>query len=91
VDVVTPPTREVAIGFITSDPIPLAHRIGIKLARTAQTVISFGRSRAQHLNGGLLNTGLGKRATRRGRWSSDSCGYTTITTSVSTAVPNSAM
>jgi len=34
-----------AIGFITSEPMPLAQRIGMRLARTAQTVITFGRSR----------------------------------------------
>lgn len=28
-----------AIGFITSEPIPLAHRIGIRLARTALTSV----------------------------------------------------
>jgi hypothetical protein len=33
------------MGFVTSEPLPLAQRIGIKLARTEQTVMSFGRSR----------------------------------------------
>jgi hypothetical protein len=32
VDVIIPPTMGAAIGFITSDPIPLAQRIGIRLA-----------------------------------------------------------
>src|SRR5438874_1874266 len=43
--IIIPPTIGAAIGFITSEPIPLAQRIGIRLARTAQTVINFGRSR----------------------------------------------
>jgi len=30
------------MGFITSDPMPVSHKVGINLARTAQTVISFG-------------------------------------------------
>ena len=40
-----PPTIGAAIGFITSEPTPDSHRIGTRLARTANTVISFGRSR----------------------------------------------
>jgi hypothetical protein len=32
-----------AIGFITLEPVPLSQRIGIKLASTAVTVISFRR------------------------------------------------
>ena len=34
-----------AIGFNTSDPMPDFQRIGTRLARTAQTVISLGRRR----------------------------------------------
>jgi len=34
-----------AIGFITSEPIPDSHRIGTRLASTAMTVMSLGRSR----------------------------------------------
>src|SRR6185437_12544422 len=45
VDVIMPPTIGAAIGFITSDPTPVSHRIGARLARTAITVISFGRRR----------------------------------------------
>ena len=40
-----PPTIGAAIGFITSEPMPVSQRIGTKLASTAVTVISFGRSR----------------------------------------------
>ena len=40
-----PPTIGAAMGFITSDPTPVSHRIGARLARTAATVISFGRKR----------------------------------------------
>ena len=36
-----PPTMGAAIGFITSEPIPLSQRMGTRLARTAQTVISW--------------------------------------------------
>ena len=39
------PTIGAAIGFITSEPIPLSNRIGMRLASTAVTVISFARSR----------------------------------------------
>src|SRR5215467_14101933 len=45
VEVIMPPTMGAAIGFMTSEPIPVSHKIGIKLASTAVTVISFGRSR----------------------------------------------
>jgi hypothetical protein len=31
------------MGFITSAPTPVSHKIGTRLARTTQTVISFGR------------------------------------------------
>jgi hypothetical protein len=34
-----------AIGFITSEPMPLSHRMGVKLARRAVTVLNFGRNR----------------------------------------------
>src|SRR6266436_3898999 len=45
VEVIMPPTIGAAIGFITSEPMPDSHRIGTRLARTAQTVMSFGRKR----------------------------------------------
>ena len=45
VEVIMPPTIGAAIGFITSEPIPDSQRVGIRLARTAQTVMSFGRKR----------------------------------------------
>src|SRR6202023_1912835 len=45
VEVIMPPTIGAAIGFITSDPTPVSHRIGTRLARTAATVISLGRKR----------------------------------------------
>jgi hypothetical protein len=45
VEVIMPPTIGAAIGFITSDPTPVSHRIGTRLARTAATVISLGRNR----------------------------------------------
>src|ERR1035441_1580134 len=34
VEVIIPPTRGPAIGFITSEPTPVSHRIGTRLART---------------------------------------------------------
>jgi hypothetical protein len=40
-----PPTIGAAMGFITSEPIPLSQRMGKRLARTAVTVINFGRKR----------------------------------------------
>ena len=40
-----PPTMGAAMGFITSEPMPVSHRIGARLASTAQTVISLGRRR----------------------------------------------
>jgi hypothetical protein len=45
VEVIMPPTIGAAIGFITSDPTPVSHKIGTSLARTAATVISLGRRR----------------------------------------------
>ncbi len=44
VDVTMPPTIGAAMGFITSEPIPVSQRMGRRLARTAVTVISFGRN-----------------------------------------------
>ena len=35
-DVTIPPTMGAAIGFITSEPTPVSHRIGIRLASTAE-------------------------------------------------------
>ena len=45
VEVIMPPTIGAAIGFITSEPMPDSQRIGTRLARTAHTVMSFGRKR----------------------------------------------
>jgi len=45
VEVIMPPTIGAAIGFITSEPIPLSHRIGARLSITTATVISLGRRR----------------------------------------------
>ena len=45
VEVIMPPTIGAAIGFMTSEPMPDSQRIGTRLARTAQTVMSFGRKR----------------------------------------------
>ena len=45
VEVIIPPTIGAAMGFITSEPMPLPQRIGIRLASTAATVISLGLSR----------------------------------------------
>ena len=45
VDVIMPPRIGAAIGFMTSEPTPLLHMMGTRLAITTVTVISFGRSR----------------------------------------------
>ena len=45
VDVIKPPTMGAAIGFMTSEPIPLSYRIGARLSMTTATVINFGRRR----------------------------------------------
>ena len=45
VEVIMPPTIGAAIGFITSEPMPDSHKMGMRLARTAVTVISLGRRR----------------------------------------------
>src|SRR3954469_19902153 len=45
VEVIMPPTMGAAIGFMTSEPTPDSQRIGTRLASTAVTVISLGRSR----------------------------------------------
>src|SRR6185437_9026213 len=42
VDVIMPPTIGAAMGFITSEPIPVAQSSGTRLASTAHTVMSFG-------------------------------------------------
>jgi hypothetical protein len=34
VDVIIPPTIGAAIGYMTSEPTPVSHRIGMRLART---------------------------------------------------------
>ena len=41
-----PPRIGAAIGFITSDPTPVAHMIGASDRSVVPTVISFGRSRS---------------------------------------------
>ena len=38
VEVIMPPTIGAAIGFITSEPMPLSHRIGARLSITTATV-----------------------------------------------------
>jgi hypothetical protein len=43
VDVIMPPTIGAAIGFITSEPTLDYHKMGMRLARTAATVISLVR------------------------------------------------
>lgn len=40
VGVIMPPTMGAAIGFITSAPTPVSHKIGIRLAKTTLTVMS---------------------------------------------------
>ena len=45
VDVIMPPTMGAAMGFMMSEPTPVSQRIGTKLAKTAETVISLGRKR----------------------------------------------
>lgn len=40
VDVIIPPTMGAAMGFITSESIPASQRIGMRLAKTAVTVMS---------------------------------------------------
>src|SRR5271169_1705556 len=81
-----------AIGFMTSEPIPLAQRMGIRLARTALTVISLGRSRctAPSMAASSMSASVSGRPDAI-RLSSDSCRYTTMTTPVSTAMPNRAI
>ena len=60
-EVIIPPTMGAAIGFITSEPIPVPQRIGIRLARTAITV-----SRATSGEGPcLMSLTLSRTATGR--------------------------
>ena len=56
VDVIIPPTIGAAIGFITSEPMPLSQRIGIRLASTATDGHQFG-TKPLHgsFNGSLFN------------------------------------
>ena len=44
-DVKMPPAIGAAIRFHTSDPVPVAHMIGIRPTNIVATVINFGRSR----------------------------------------------
>jgi hypothetical protein len=45
VDVIMNPSIGAAMDFLTSDPIPVVHRTGAKLCKTAMPVINFGRKR----------------------------------------------
>src|SRR6185312_6116418 len=45
VEVIMPPTMGAAMGFMTSEPIPVSQRSGARLPSTANTVISTGRRR----------------------------------------------
>lgn len=42
-DVTTPPTIGAAIRFITSDPVPVLHMMGMRPAMMTEAVIAFGR------------------------------------------------
>jgi hypothetical protein len=42
VEVIMPPTIGAAIGFITSDPTPVSHRIGTRLAKNSRDRHQFG-------------------------------------------------
>ena len=53
VDVTIPPTIGAAIGFITSDPIPLDHKIGARLNITTATVTSAKLARVRLPKGAL--------------------------------------
>jgi hypothetical protein len=46
VEVTKPPTMGPAMSFMTTDPMPDSHRIGIKHVRTAITVMSLRRKQA---------------------------------------------
>ena len=45
-DVIIPPTMGAAIGFKTSDPMPVLQSIGRRPPSVAATVMSFGRRRS---------------------------------------------
>lgn len=45
-DEIIPPIIGVAMGFITSAPVPLDHIIGTRPRRATATVMSFGRRRS---------------------------------------------
>src|SRR6266481_5724526 len=68
------------------------HRMGIRLAKTTQTVISFGRKRctAPSIVASSMSSCFSGFPDARRR-SSASCRYTTMTTPVSTAMPKRAM
>jgi hypothetical protein len=44
-EVIMPPTNGRSMGFITSESMPDAQRMGTRLANTAMTVMSLGRKR----------------------------------------------
>lgn len=41
VDVIMPPTMGAAIGFMTSEPMPVSRKIGTRLASTTATVMEL--------------------------------------------------
>jgi hypothetical protein len=67
VEVIMPPTIGAAIGFITSDPTPVSHRIGTRLARTAATVPFPARRPNHHPRGRVLMTLRNALSRSRGR------------------------
>ena len=88
-----PPTIGAAIGFITSEPIPVSQSIGTRLAKNRGDRHQLG-TQALHsaFDGGRPQCpALVSGAPLAMRCSSASCRYTTMTTPVSTAMPNSAM
>jgi len=91
VGVILPPRIGAAIGFITSELIPLSHKTGARLSMTTAMVINLGLSRCAAPS--IVATSMSRFASAPVAILLSSASYRkiTITSPVSTAIPNSAM
>jgi hypothetical protein len=88
-----PPITGTASGFITSAPGRVLHRIGTRLATVVATVMSLGRRRrrAPAMTASTSSAWLSSRPSAARAFATASSRYTTITTPVWIAMPNSAI
>ncbi len=73
-DVIIPPTIGAAMGFITSEPIPLSQRIGTEAGEYSADRHQLGpKTLNRPFNGGLADILLGELCSRSRRLSRASC------------------